>query len=155
MVNSYLSKNENVMKSVSAKLLVVILLALGTSCGSDIPDCPTKLCVLAGGWRLVEVYIDGVKDNNSDLSRYRLTLLMPNPTSALTSDFDRVNPSGIPDRGTWQLRNNDSVLALLPEASPEEQYNIKYFTPRQLVLVIDREENKTGPEEYEFVLEPF
>ncbi len=143
------------MKSLLPKILVVIFLVIEASCGGDIPDCPSKLCVLAGGWKLVEVYIDGVKDNSTDLSNYRLTLYMPNPTTAATSDFDRVNPSGREDTGTWELRNNNSVLALLPEASPDEPYIIKYFTPRQLILVINRDVEKTGPSEYEYVLEPF
>ena len=143
------------MKSLLAKILVVTFLIFEVSCGSDIPDCPTKLCVLAGGWRLVEVYVDGVKDTQSDLSKYKLTLFMPNPTTAVTSDFDRINPSGRQDTGTWQLKNNSTILALLPDSSPEEPYIIKYFTPRQLILVINRDENKTGPSEYEYVLEPF
>lgn len=143
------------MNSLLAKILVVTFLIIEISCSSDIPDCPTKLCVLAGGWRLVEVYIDGIKDTSSDLSKYRLTLFMPNPTTAVTSDFDRINPSGREDTGTWQLRNNSTILALLPDSSPEEPYIIKNFTPRQLVLVINRDEDKTGPSEYEYVLEPF
>jgi len=143
------------MKSLLAKILVVTFLIFGASCGGDIPDCPTKLCVLAGGWRLVEVYIDGIKDTSSDLSQYRLTLFMPNPTSALTSDFDRINPSGREDTGSWELRNNSTILALIPESTPDETYVIKYFTPRQLILVINRDEDKTGPSEYEYVLEPF
>lgn len=143
------------MKSLLAKILVVVFVIIEVSCGEDIPDCPNKLCVLAGGWRLVEVYIDGVKDTSTDLSKYKLTLFMPNPTTAITSDFDRVNPSGREDTGTWELRNNSTILALLPDASPDEPYIIKYFTPRQLILVINRDENKTGPSEYEYVLEPF
>jgi Lipocalin-like domain len=143
------------MKSLLAKILLVFFLIVEVSCGEDIPDCPNKLCVLAGGWRLVEVYIDGVKDTSTDLSKYRLTLFMPNPTTAITSDFDRVNPSGREDTGTWEVRNNSTILVLLPDSSPEEPYIIKYFTPRQLILVIDRDENKTGPSEYEYVLEPF
>lgn len=143
------------MKSLLAKILIVTFLIIEVSCGEDIPDCPSKLCVLAGGWKLVEVYIDGVKDTSTDLSKYKLTLFMPNPTTAITSDFDRINPSGREDVGTWSLLNNDTILKLAPDASPEEQYIIKYFTPRQLILVIDRDENKTGPSEYEYVLEPF
>lgn len=143
------------MKSLLSKLLVMLFLIVEVSCGEDIPDCPNKLCVLAGGWRLVEVYIDGVKDTSTDLSKYKLTLSMPEPTTAITSDFDRINPSGREDFGTWELRNNSTILALIPDASPEEPYIIKYFTPRQLILVINRDENKTGPSEYEYVLEPF
>jgi len=143
------------MKSILTKLIVVILLIVGASCGGDIPDCPSKLGVLAGGWRLVEVRIDGVKDTSTDLSKYKLTLYMPNPTTAATSNFDRVNPSGRPDTGNWELRNNSTVLALLPVNTPAEPYIIKDFTPRQLVLVIDRDDNKTGPNQYEYILEPF
>ncbi|MBA4056673.1 MAG: hypothetical protein C0490_18305 [Marivirga sp.] len=90
------------MKSLLAKILIVTFLIIEVSCGEDIPDCPSKLCVLAGGWRLVEVYIDGVKDTSTDLSKYKLTLFMPNPTTATTSDFDRINPSGREDTGTWR-----------------------------------------------------
>jgi Lipocalin-like domain len=143
------------MKSSLAKIFIVLFLIIEASCGGDIPDCPSKLCVLAGGWKLVEVYIDGVKDTSTDLSKYKLTLFMPNPTTAVTSDFDRVNPSGRQDTGTWELRNNSTILALLPNSSPDEPYIIKSFSPRQLILVINRDDNKTGPSEYEYVLEPF
>ena len=143
------------MKFLFAKVLLITVLIGGASCGEDIPDCPNKLCVLAGGWRLVEVYIDGVKDTSTDLSKYQLTLFTPNPTTAVSSDFDRTNPSGRQDNGTWELRNLDEILVLMPDASPEEQYIIKYFSPRELRLVVERDVNKTGPEEYEYVLEPF
>jgi len=143
------------MKHGFAKIILIVLLVVEASCGNDIPDCPNKLCVLAGGWRLVEVRVDGVKDISSDLSKYRLTLYMPNPTTAITSDFDRINPSGRQDTGAWELRNNSTVLALLPVNTPEEPYIIKDFTPRQLILVIDREDDKTGPNQYEYFLEPF
>ena len=143
------------MKFLVAKALLLLFVIGGASCGEDIGDCPNQLCVLAGGWRLVEVYVDGVKDTSSDLSKYRLTLFTPNPTSAVTSNFDRINPSGRQDEGTWELANKDDVLVLLPDASPEERYIIKYFSPRELRLVVDRDINKTGPEQYEYVLEPF
>ncbi|HMG93176.1 MAG TPA: hypothetical protein VK589_24135 [Chryseolinea sp.] len=143
------------MKFLFAKVLLLVFLIAGASCGEDIGDCPNKLCVLSGGWKLVEVYVDGVKDTSSDLSKYRLTLFTPSPTTAVISNFDRTNPSGRQDNGSWELRNLDEVLVLMPDASPEEQYIIKYFTPRELRLVVERDINKTGPEEYEYVLEPF
>lgn len=143
------------MKFLFAKVLLLIFVIGGTSCGEDIPDCPNKLCVLSGGWRLVEVYVDGVKDTSTDLSKYKLTLFTPNPTTDVISNFDRTNPSGRQDNGTWELRNLDEVLVLIPTSSPEEQYIIKYFSPRELRLVVERDVNKTGPEEYEYVLEPF
>jgi hypothetical protein len=151
----FFKNNSGVMKFLVAKVLLLMFLIGGASCGEDIEDCPNKLCVLSGGWRLVEVYVDGVKDISSDLSKYRLTLFTPNPKTAVISDFDRTNPSGRQDNGTWELRNLDEVLVLMPDASPEEQYIIKYFSPRELRLVVERDVNKTGPEEYEYVLEPF
>jgi hypothetical protein len=148
-------KRSGALKFLCAKVLLLAFLIGGASCGEDIPDCPNKLCVLAGGWRLVEVYVDGVKDVTTDISQYRLTLLTPSPKSAVTSIFNRTNPSGREDQGTWELRNLDEILVLIPSSSPEEQYIIKYFTPRELRLVVERDVNKTGPEEYEYVLEPF
>ena len=85
------------MKFLIAKVLLITFLIGGASCGEDIPDCPNKLCVLSGGWRLVEVYVDGVKDTSTDLSKYRLTLFTPNPTTAVISNYDRTNPSGRQD----------------------------------------------------------
>jgi hypothetical protein len=154
-ISSLSHRNYGIMKSFLAKFLLIASIISGASCGGDIPDCPSRLCVLAGGWRLVEVYVDGVKDTSTDLSKYKLTLFMPNPTTAPTSNFDRTNPSGREDAGTWELANKDDVLILIPDASPQEQYIIKYFTPRELRLVIERDVNKTGPDEYEYVLEPF
>jgi len=152
---TFFKNNSSIMKFLFAKVLLLVFLIAGASCGEDIGDCPNKLCVLSGGWKLVEVYVDGVKDTSSDLSKYRLTLFTPSPTTAVISNFDRTNPSGRQDNGSWELRNLDEVLVLMPDASPEEQYIIKYFTPRELRLVVERDINKTGPEEYEYVLEPF
>ncbi|HTF21934.1 MAG TPA: lipocalin family protein [Chryseolinea sp.] len=142
-------------KFVLAKLTMAAIVFTGTSCGNDISDCPSKLCTLAGGWRLVEVRVNGVKDTSTDITKYRLTLYMPNPTTALTSDFDRTNPSGRQDNGEWELVNNNTVLALHPAQSPQENYVIDRLTPRQMILITDLEEDKTGRDEYEFVLEPF
>jgi hypothetical protein len=153
--NIFLSLNKTGMKFIAAKVMFIIFLIGGASCGEDIPDCPNKLCVLAGGWRLVDVYIDGVKDTSTDISKYRLTLYTPSPTTAVTSNFDRTNPSGRQEQGTWQLKNLDDVLVLIPFLSPQEEYIIKYFSPRELRLVINRDVSKTGPEEIEYVLEPF
>ena len=143
------------MKTLLAVAIISILGFMGSSCGGDIPDCPTQLCVFAGGWRLVEVRIDGVKDTSTDLSKYKLTLFMPNSTASDTSNYDRINPSGTQDIGDWYLENNDKGLTLRPESSPIEKYNVKSISPRQMILIIDREVRKTGPEEYEFILEPF
>jgi hypothetical protein len=142
-------------KFIIAKVIIAAILATGTSCNNDIPDCPSKLCTLAGGWRLVEVRVNGVKDTSLDISKYRLTLHMPSPNTALTSDFDRTNPSGRQDDGTWELTNNNTVLTLHPVQSAQENYVIDHLTPRQMILITDLDDNKTGRDEYEFILEPF
>ncbi len=136
------------------KLLAISFIALGFSCGEDIPDCPGKMCVLANGWKLTAVYVDGQLDTSTDLSKYQLTLSMPEPLDATTAAFARTNPSGSHDEGTWRLTNNDDMLLLIPDASPQEPYIISYFSPRELRLIIERDIDKTGPSEYEFVLEP-
>jgi hypothetical protein len=136
------------------KLLAIGFIAFGFSCGEDIPDCPGKMCVLANGWKLTAIYVDGQLDTSTDLSKYQLTLSMPEPLDATTSSFVRTNPSGSQDEGTWRLTNNDDMLLLIPDASPQEPYIISYFSPRELRLVIERDIDKTGPNEYEFVLEP-
>lgn len=136
-------------------IFVMVFTALSFSCGEDMPDCPGKMCVLANGWRLTAIYVDGQLDTETDLSKYQLTLKMPEPIDATTAQFVRVNPSGSQDSGTWQLTNNDDILVLIPDASPEEPYIISHFSPRELRLIIERDIDKTGPSEYEFVLEPF
>lgn len=133
---------------------LVLLLLVDQGC-EDIQECPSKMCLLSGGWMLTEVYIDGVKDN-SDLSLYRLVLAEPD-ANATASTFSRTQPSGAEDNGSWSTQNSDQILQLMPANDPflTEQYIIESFTLRELVLVINRDSNKTGPEQIKFVLEPF
>lgn len=141
--------------------LFTLLLALGfteLSCSEDIPDCPSRMCIVAGGWMLTEVYIDNVKDNTSDLSLYRLILNEPAPTTATTSDFDRTQPSGETDAGSWSLENNETILRLIPGSDPAltEDWIIESMTPRKMVLILNRDTSiKDGPAKIEFVLTPF
>ena len=144
-----------VTRCLLAKIIIVLFLLVEVSCGGDIPDCPSQLCIISGGWKLTEVYINGVKDTSTDLTKYRLTLLMPSPTTANTSIFDRINPSGITDNGTWTISNQNDVLSLLPSNTPQETYIIESLTPRRLVLNFDYDGDKTGRVPYRFVLEPF
>jgi hypothetical protein len=142
---------------VSRFLLFGCVLLLGgvISCSEDIPECPSKMCVLAGAWQLVEVYVDNTKDTG-DLSKYKLLLNMPDP-SAVLSDFARIQPSGASDSGMWSIQNNGSILRLVPDnnATLTEDWIIEYFTPRKLVLIINRDTGiKDGPGKIEFVLEP-
>jgi hypothetical protein len=126
------------------------------SCSSNIPDCPSKMCVISGGWTLSEVYVDDVKQTN-DLSKYRLILSQPSPQTATTSTFIRTQTSGNQDDGSWSTQNNDTILRLIPgnDTSLTEDWIIENYSPRKLVLVINRDSNKQGPTKIEFVLEPF
>lgn len=144
------------MKSILIKVTVLVFLVLEMSCGGgDIPDCPSKMCVLSGEWRLTQIYANGVLDTSIDLEKYKLTLIMPSPTTATTANFNRVNLTGVTDNGSWTIGNNNTVLTLTPQSGIAEPYIIKSYTPRKIVLVIERDVNKTGPDEFEYVLEPF
>jgi hypothetical protein len=126
------------------------------SCSSDIPDCPSKMCVMSGGWVLTEATADDV-NQNSDLSKFRLILNQPNPNTATTSDFNRTQTSGNQDVGTWSIENNETILRLVPNNDPAaaENWIIESFTPRELVLIMNRDSNKEGPSKIRFTLEPF
>lgn len=138
-------------------LIVGLAVTLSVSCSESIPDCPSRLCIVAGGWKLSEVFVDDdVYDG--DLSQYRLTLRMPSPTDATTSSFNRVNTSGSSDDGSWSLENNDKILRLVPGNNQllTEDWIIESMTPRQMKLVINRDVGiKDGPGKIEFILEPF
>jgi hypothetical protein len=144
-------------KFIPFAIIIALTGAISISCSEDIPDCPSKMCILAGTWKLTEVYVDGAKESG-DLSKYELTLYMPAPVTATASDFDRTQPSGAGDDGVWSVENNGSILRLIPFNDPllTEDWIIDRFTPRELVLVINRDTGiKDGPSKMEFVLEPF
>ena len=140
--------------------------AIATSCTEDIPDCPNKLCIVAGGWKLVEVQLDG-EMYTEDITNYRLVLHDPTPTTDVSSSFERVAVSGNSDTGTWSIENinpdvstsfEGSVLRLKPQNSDllREDWNIESVTPRTMVLVLNRNVTaKDGPQKIRFVLERF
>jgi hypothetical protein len=147
------------MRQKYFNLAVIIMLtgSMSISCSEDIPDCPSKMCVVAGTWQLTEVYIDGTKDPE-DLANYRLDLVMPAPTSATTADYTRIQPSGISDLGIWSVENNGTILRLVPNSNPDftEDWIIDSMTPRKMVLIMNRDSGiKDGPSKIEFILEPF
>ncbi len=133
---------------------LILVLVVDQGC-VNIQECPNKMCLLSGGWRLTQVYVDGAKDN-SNLSQYRLILTEPD-ANATASTFNRTQASGTQDNGSWSTQNDDQVLQLIPGNDPllTEDYIIESFTLRELVLVINRDSNKTGPEQIKFILEPF
>jgi len=127
------------------------------SCSENISDCPSRMCVVAGGWQLTEVYVDD-EAYTSDISKFRLNLQMPTPESSATSTFNRVQTSGATDNGSWSLENNESILRLVPSGNQllAEDWIIESMTPRRMSLVIMRDVGiKGGPGKIEFVLEPF
>src|SRR5688500_17487291 len=104
------------MKRRFGILLLSFAMTASSSCSEDIADCPSKMCVMAGGWKLTEAYIDGAKED-IDLSRYRLILNMPSPETNTTSDFNRTQISGNEDAGAWSIENNETILRLIPDGN--------------------------------------
>jgi hypothetical protein len=141
------------MRFLYYSIIPILLLFTGSSCSENIPDCPTKFCILATGWQLVEVYEDDVK-LTQDVSKYKMTLTLPNDKVA-KGDYNRVNSSGLQDVGAWEVQNADEVLLLKPESSPNEPYIIESLSLRKMVLVINRDDTKTGPKQLKYLFEPF
>jgi hypothetical protein len=147
-------------------LAATVLGASGISCSEQIDECPNKLCVMAGGWKLVEVQLDG-EIYLGDFTQYQLTLTDPAPSTETSSQFQRVNISGNHDAGTWSVENTDptqqtpfkgNVLRLKPSgnAALQEDWKIESFSPRQMILVLNRDITaKDGPATIRFILEPF
>jgi hypothetical protein len=149
-------------------ILSIILVTAGftVSCTEDIPECPTKLCVIAGGWKLVEVTLDGER-YTGDISNFQLTLHNPGNSDDISSSFERITVGGIIETGTWSVENvnpdsrtpfKGSVLRLTPSSSDlsPENWNIESFTPRQMILVLYRDTTvKDGPAIIRYILEPF
>ena len=129
---------------------------VSSSCSENISDCPSRMCIIAGGWQLTEVLIDDASFEG-DLHQYKLTLTMPSPADAASSAFTRTQSSGATDAGTWSLENNESILRLVPDDNPllTEDWIIEKMTPREMVLVIVRDTGiKGGPGKIQFTLEP-
>ncbi len=144
-----------IRKTISLLLVYACIGGLFIKCTESISDCPSKMCILASenGWQLKEVYEDGVKQTD-DFSNYRITLSLPDD-KATEGNFIRTNTGGKEDAGIWKTENLDEVLVLIPDTKPEEPYIIESFTPRELVLVINRESQKVGGLQLKYVFEPF
>jgi hypothetical protein len=137
--------------------IALLVAASSISCSENIPDCPSRMCIVAGGWQLKEVLVDN-ETYTGDLSKYRLTLSMPASNSETTSLFSRIQSSGSVDEGSWSLVNDESVLRLVPNDDQilTEDWIIESMTPRKLVLIINRDVSiKEGPAKIELFLEPY
>ena len=139
-----------------SRISCLLLMLAAISCSEDITDCPSKMCVIAGGWKMTVAVIDDEKDSG-DASQFRLILTQPEPVTATTSEFTRIQLSGNADSGSWSIENNGTILRLIPNNDPTltEDWIIESFSPRQLVIQINRDTNiKQGPSKIRFVLEP-
>jgi hypothetical protein len=145
--------------------VALIFGASGMSCSEEISDCPNKLCVMSGGWKLVEVQLDG-ELFTGDYSQYQLILANPSPSTEVTSQFERINIGGAHESGTWSIENvnpetqsfKGSVLRLKPMQNDDlrEDWEIESFSPREMILVLHRDTTvKDGPATIRFVLVPF
>lgn len=146
-----------IKRLLSFSLVAALTAAISISCSEDIPECPSRMCVISGVWLLTEVNVDDER-YSGDLSQYRLMLTMPSPTTASTSGFTRTQTSGATDEGSWSLENNEKILRLVPDNNQTlaENWIIESMTPRKMVLVINRDVGiKDGPGKVEFILEPF
>lgn len=137
-------------------MLFTVLLTGSLSCSEDLPECPSKMCIMAGSWKLVEAHADNTLETQ-DLTIYRLTLHNPVPADNTTADFSRTQVSGLQDNGSWSVVNNGGVLRLVPGNNSQftEDWVIERFTLRQLILVMNRNTDiKQGPSRIRLVLEP-
>ncbi len=145
-----------IKKFLSLTVIAAVTAAASFSCSEDIPDCPSRMCVISGGWILTEVNVDD-ELYTGDVSQYRLMLTMPAPTTATSSDFTRTQTSGTVDGGSWSLENNEKILRLVPDNNQTlaEDWIIESMSPRKMVLVINRDVGiKDGPGKIELMLEP-
>jgi hypothetical protein len=144
------------MNRIVTSLLIILVCGTSIRCAEDLPDCPNQLCVLAGTWKLTAVYYDS-EVIQEDFSRFRLTLIEPEPRTNETSGFTRIQVSGDSDAGMWSVENNGTVLRLVPDNNNAiaENWMIESFSPRELVLLINRDTGiKEGPATIRLILEP-
>ncbi len=123
-------------------------LLLLSACGPDLEDCESKADVMEGVWIVKEVYIDDTPQEPSSYKAYRLNLKKE-------GEYERTQPAGFPDSGSWSLASGQTVLVLAPVVSPEEEnYVIESFDLRELVLVLNRNSSKEGPSKIRYILIP-
>lgn len=143
------------MKSLT-RILCALMIFAGLSCSEDLQECPSKMCIMSGGWKLSMVFIDNVHDAQG-IGAYRLILQEPTPSTATEAEYSRQYTNGTNEPGTWSIINNGSVLQLVPygDAARMEDWIIEEFSPRKLILFIDRDTGiKDGPGSIRLVFEP-
>ncbi|HMP99552.1 MAG TPA: hypothetical protein PKC24_07190 [Cyclobacteriaceae bacterium] len=134
------------MKKIYTIVLIFLTLILHNACiFQEAPDCPAKEELLQGPWRLVRVEING-EQLSGGVDEYRLFL---NEFGV----YERIAIDGLSDGGSWTLINDNRILVILPENQPSEEYLIETFNLRTLVLYVDRDSNKIGPDTIKLFLE--
>lgn len=144
------------MKIFSRVFIAMLLFQGYMQCSEDLPECPGKMCIISGAWKLTSVFFDDEEDF-SDYTNFRLTLNYPQPSDNIISGFERIQPGGEADSGTWSIESDGSVLRLVPANNVllTEDWVIERFSPRELVLILHRDGGvKEGPSTIRLRLEP-
>lgn len=131
--------------------LITLALFFCFACGGESPepgDCTEAYCPFVGDWHLNELYGDG-DPVSEDFSAYRLNLKQPQSGSE-DGAYQRTFSSGESEEGSWTVTNNDDVLELeTPDGT--ETYIVESVDASSLVLIIERESIKPGPNEFRMV----
>jgi hypothetical protein len=136
------------MKRVKNILFYLAVSLLMPSCiFESVPECPAKEEYLIGGWVLTAFEINNVPQSG-DVSQFRLVLFE-------SGTFTRKSLDGYSDSGTWLLTNNEQVVELTPDGAPSEDYIIDALSLRKLVLFVDRDNTKVGPDNLKLFLNRF
>ena len=131
--------------------LITLSLLFCFACGgesSEPGDCAEAYCPFIGNWRLNELYGDN-DPVSEDFSAYKLNLKQPASGSS-TRTYQRTFSTGESEAGFWTLTNNNDVLELSNENGVEE-YIVESVSDNALVLIIEREPIKPGPNEFRMV----
>lgn len=131
------------MKKTLLILIVPVLLFL--SCEPEY--CPEKRELLAQGWMIEEVFVDGNKVTDTDFSAYRL-MLKPDNT------FEMTTVNGFPDEGDWTYEEQEDFLVLFLESFREERYKVVRFSTRRLEMETETDSDKSNAVVFLYVLVP-
>lgn len=127
------------------RTLGIFLLALILGCSDG--ELPPDTFFLSKEWKMVELSINGIENDISGRSNYRLRL-----REDLT--FTRINFDQTEVEGTWELQNGGNQLVLYVNVDIPERYLILDLQFRKLELQVVQASTKTGETVYQYVLEP-
>jgi hypothetical protein len=129
-----------------SRIVVMSFTLIWASCiFQEAPDCPNKEELLEGSWKLVRVEINGQR-LSGPLEEFSLVL-------SEFGIYSRIAIDGLSDGGSWSLSDNARLLVIRPDNQPLEEYLIETFNLRTLVLFVDRDNDKIGPDTIKLFLE--